>query len=182
MRRAVLCAAMTAVLVFGCGKSDNELMTTAEQQAAHSQWPDAMETYRTVIKNHPDGPRTAEALYRSGMIQYSQLKDFAGGAAKFAEVARRFPDAPEAPKSLMVLGFIYAEEPQVRNLDSARAAYQQLVARYPASDLAAGARIQLEHLGEAAESVFEGSPSGESAPRIGTDSLTHSPSARALAH
>lgn len=172
-----------AVVMAGCGKSDDELMTAAEQQAAHSQWTEAMENYRTVLARHPDGPRAPEALYKSGMILYSQLKNIAGGAKKFIDVTQRFPKSDEAPKSLMVLGFMYAEEPTLRNLDSARTFYKALINGYPQHELVAGARIQLEHLGESPDAVIGADPgTAPDGPRVRSDTLAHSPGARAFAH
>lgn len=180
---ALCCAVLPAFA--GCEKSDDELMKIAEQQAAHQQLPEAIETYRSVINAHPEGPRAAEALYRSGMILYGQLKDVVGGAQRFSEVAQRYPNAAEAPKSLMVLGFLYAEEEGIRNVDSARKYYRLLVTEYPTHELTAGARIQLEHLGESADSLMHTQPGTATKPQnraIPDDTLVRSPGARALAH
>jgi len=172
LRNLIVTLALASALA-GCGKSDDENMAAAEQSAAHQQWSNAMSAYRDVIKAHPDGPRAAEAHFKMGMILYGQLKDAVGGAATFEEVVGRYPKSPEAPKSLMILGFLFSEEPGVKNADSAKKYYSALIEQYPNSELASGARLQLE----------------QAVPMPGTqdqhlwkDSLSKSRTARELAH
>lgn len=183
MIRRALATLLVAVAIAGCNRSVDERMAAAEGQAAHNQWPDAIESYRAALTARPDGPRAGEALYKIGMIEYGQLKNIPTAAHTLADVVTKYPKAPEAPKALMVLGFLYAEEPSMKNIDSARVFYKLLLSNYPQSDLAAGARVELDHLGQSADSTLHDEARRD--PRrfpLSTDTLVRSPSARELAH
>lgn len=169
----VVFSCLLSIVLMSCGKSDDEQMAAAELSGAHQQWSNAMYSYREMLKAHPDGPRAAEAHYKMGMILYGQLKDVAGGAATFEAIAGRFPQSPEAPKSLMILGFLFSEEREMKNADSSKKYYSILIEKYPASDLVQGAKLQLE----------QADPMDAPQDRhMWKDSVAKSPSARALAH
>ena len=180
LSRVVLAGAMILAAVFaGCGKSEEELMAVGEASAEHQQWGDALRAYREVVERFPGGASAPEALYKIGTIQYATLQDFAGAAQKFDEVVARFPASAAAPKALMVEGFLFAEEPSVRDLEKARACYERLIRDYPQHELVRGARLELEHLGQPTHEAWEEIVNGGHAAG---DSLTRAPSARALAH
>ena len=168
-----VCSCCLSTVLMSCGRSDDEQMAAAELSGAHQQWSNAMYSYREMLKAHPDGPRAAEAHYKMGMILYGQLKDVAGGAATFEAIVGRFPQSPEAPKSLMILGFLFSEEPPMKNADSSKKYYSMLLEKYPTSDLVQGAKLQLE----------QADPMAPPQDRhMWKDTIAKSPTAHQLAH
>ncbi len=177
---ALIGAVAVAAALVACGKSEQDLMAAGEASAQHQQWSDALRSYREVVERFPGGASAPEALYKIGTIQYAALQDFSGAAQKFDEVVTRFPASAAAPKALMVEGFLYAEEASVRDLSKARACYERLIRDYPQHELARGARLELDHLGEPTHEAWDEIVNG--VPPPAGDSLARAPSARALAH
>jgi len=175
----VLCG--TAISVISCFKKDEKtLFDNAEAAANHSQWTEAAAAYRDVVASYPDGVHAAISLFKIGVIEYSQLKDFRAAAATLETAAGRYPTSSEAPKALMTLGFLFANETAVKNLDSARKYYGEIVSQYPSDELAGSAQMEIQYLGEPPEMELSNAPVFTEKPFH--DSLAHAPSAQALAH
>ncbi|HZV13149.1 MAG TPA: tetratricopeptide repeat protein [Candidatus Kapabacteria bacterium] len=175
----LVCGMLTLV---SCMKKDeNEMFHAADGAAQHGMWTEAMDGYNDVLKNFPNGKHAAEAMFKIGIIQTNQLKDYASGMKTLEDVATHYASSEEAPKALMTLGFLYANQPAVKNIDLAKKCYQQVVSQYPSSDLAASANMELETLGQSpAEALQRARDEQMNIP--GHDSLVRTPSAQALAH
>ena len=165
------------------------MFQTAEDAAAHQQWTNAMQAYQDVLNEFPSGKHAGESFFKIGMIQYSQLRDFPSATKTFQAIVEKFPTSNQTPKALMTLGFLYANEPTVKNIDLARKYYQQLITQFPSNPLATDANVELEHLGEPADSILKdmpklgsGSANKQEADKFSHDSLLQAPAARALAH
>jgi TolA-binding protein len=170
------------VVLASCMKKDeNEMFRAADGASQHGMWTEAMDGYNNVLKDFPNGKHAAEAMFKIGIIQTNQLKDYTSGMKTLEDVANRYSSSEEAPKALMTLGFLYANQPSVKNLDLAKKYYQQVVSQYPSSDLAASANIELETLGQSPDEALK-HVQGERVNVPGHDSLMRAPSAQAMAH
>ncbi len=153
----------------------------AEDDAQHGKWTEAVAGYNEVLKDFPGGKHAADALFKIGIIQTNQLKDYADGIKTLQGVVAQYPSSDVTPKALMTLGFLYANQPDVKNLDLAKKYYEQVVSRYPSNELATSANIELENLGQSPENAFQHAQESNK-PVFAHDTVIHAPSAQALAH
>jgi parvulin-like peptidyl-prolyl isomerase len=64
----------------------------------------------------------------------------------FREIVEKYPNDAYAPQALFMVGFVYSEE--LSDFVQARAAFTELIDRYPSSEVAETARWMIDHLGE----------------------------------
>ena len=172
----------TAGIMFSCsGKDQDKMFAAAEDSAKHQQWTAAAEGYRTLVLEFPTGKHASESLFKIGMIQYNQLKDLPAAAATMEQVATRYQESPEAPKALMTLGFLYGNESTVKNTDSAKKYYQQLLDHYPKDPLAEAASSELHFLDMPPDEQLHQSQTFDE-HALKRDSVIKPPTPNALAH
>ncbi|HET7153447.1 MAG TPA: tetratricopeptide repeat protein [Candidatus Kapabacteria bacterium] len=182
MRAGVFILICGMLALSSCVKKDeNTMFRLAEEDAQHAKWTEAVAGYNEVLKDFPSGKHAADAMFRIGIIQTNQLKDYAAGMKMLQQVAEQFPASDVAPKALMTLGFLYANQPDVKNLDLAKKYYGQIVTQYPTNELATSANIELENLGRSPQDMLQ-SAQESNKPVFSHDTVIHAPSAQALAH
>jgi outer membrane protein assembly factor BamD len=121
-------------------KAEEEFQIFLKKHAEHSLAGEAAQRLREVQEV------LAEGDYRIGRFYY--LKDtpnaYKASAFRLAEIVDRYPLYSQADKALWMLGqgLEKLEQPQM-----AGKYYSRLVSEYPLSDLVAGAKQRLEHLG-----------------------------------
>jgi len=175
----LLCAMLA--LVSCVKKNESTMLRSADEAAKHGKWEEAVSGYSDILKEFPNSTHAAEAMFKIGIIQTNQLKDYSAGMKTLEDVASRYASSDEAPKALMTLGFLYANQPDVKNLDLAKKYYEQVVSQYPSNELAASANIELENLGQSPENTLQRAQASK-APVFAHDSIMRAPSAQALAH
>jgi parvulin-like peptidyl-prolyl isomerase len=62
----------------------------------------------------------------------------------YRQVVEEYPDADVSPQALFMVGFIHSEE--LKRYDEAEKVFQELLQRYPRSELTESARWMLEHM------------------------------------
>ena len=112
--------------------------------------------FETVIRNYPDSPYAAMAREKlAKCVEYLVEREFSIGAFymgagkclaashRFAEILRRYREAPAAPKALYYLGECYRLE---KNALKVSLAYEALRQHYPGSPFAKKAEIEWSRL------------------------------------
>jgi outer membrane protein assembly factor BamD (BamD/ComL family) len=86
-------------------------------------------------------------------IYATHLNNYEQSIASMQKVLDKYPDSPEAPKSLFKIGFTY--ENMVKDITLAKKRYDEFIAKYPNHELALSVKVSLEHLGESDEELLE---------------------------
>jgi tol-pal system protein YbgF len=97
---------------------------------SRAQYDKASQAFRAFADAHPDDERASAALYWTGDIAYSTKKDFDEAARDFAELLKKYPNAPRAPEGMLKLGLSLFSLGQMKEGCAALAA---LPAKYPAA-------------------------------------------------
>jgi tol-pal system protein YbgF len=102
----------------------------------------ARELYEEFAKKWPTDPRAADAWFRIGEIAFGD-KRYREAVLSYGKVAQDFPRSDKAPDAL----FRTAESMVLLGLkDDARAIYQDVLSRYPATSAARKAKARLAEL------------------------------------
>jgi len=104
-----------------------------------NNFPGAITSFETFLKNNPQSEYAANALYWVGECHYS-LSDLPKARDIFFKVAGNYPNSPKAPDALLKLGYTLAA---MKEKDKAHAIYESLIKSYPSSPAAAKARERL---------------------------------------
>lgn len=97
---------------------------------------------RDFIARHPDHPLADNAYYWLGQTHYLN-RDYVHAIEAFASVGSKSPDSAKAPDALLKRGL---SEIELKRGEAARRSFNDLIARYPASEAARLAREQLQRL------------------------------------
>ena len=97
---------------------------------------------RDFIARHPDHPLADNAYYWLGQTHYLN-RDYVQAIEAFASVGSKSPDSAKAPDALLKRGL---SELELKRGEAARRSFNDLIARYPASEAARLAREQLQRL------------------------------------
>lgn len=97
---------------------------------------------RDFIAGHPDHPLADNAYYWLGQTHYLN-RDYVQAIEAFASVGSKSPDSAKAPDALLKRGL---SELELKRGEAARRSFNDLIARYPASEAARLAREQLQRL------------------------------------
>jgi tol-pal system protein YbgF len=108
---------------------------------SRAQYDEASTAFRTFAAANPSDERASAALYWTGDIAYSAKKDYGVAAREFAELLKRYPDAPRAPDSMLKLGLSLFQLGQKMEGCAALAA---LPAKYPQASPAIATRARNE--------------------------------------
>ena len=71
----------------------------------------------------------------------------------YEKICTDFPDYPKVPHSVFLQGFVY--ENDLRDLDKARAKYDDFLVKYPDHDLADDVEFSLKYLGKSPEEIIK---------------------------
>ncbi len=103
------------------------------------------------IRKDYDCRNFMEEYYRTIQRSPEELFEFAQAAndpnvriKAFEEIVEKFPDDKHAPQALFMVGFVYLEE--LKDKVSADKAFNNVLVRYPDSDVAESARWMLDNL------------------------------------
>ncbi len=125
----------------------------AEQAIRHGKWGDAEKLLnRLILEFAPGDPRIARAHFYLGEALFAQGRHLEA-AREFRKTSDETPNHPLAPQALLRLGDVYADMWRRPELDptygqTAISTYQELLNRYPGSDVAARAQQRIADLNE----------------------------------
>ena len=148
-------------LLFGCSKtSDKEYLDKASEDIKNGNISEAIIAYEKLVEEYPESDLAAEALvkeatlYHSNMVKnISKEESLKKAADIFYSVAEKYPKSKQAPQSLFMAGFIYANE--LQNYEGAKKAYNLFIKKYPGHDLSASAKDELENMGLTPDEILK---------------------------
>lgn len=109
----------------------------------------AMMQFQDFVKHYPAEPLAANAQFYIGEIHYNK-SDFDGAISAFDQVLERYPDNIKTPDATYMKGLALLRSGQKA---SARKMFEDVVAKYPNSDVAPKAKTQLSALKTTSSSV-----------------------------
>lgn len=128
------------------------------------------DAYVAFADKYPDDERTPEFLFKAGQ----QLGALASGTKNmalhneaiqlFKRIQDNYPTNHYAEESLFLSGFVY--ENHLKDLDKAKAAYEEFVKKYPKSELVEDAQYAIENLGVAPEEILRKAQGADSAAAV----------------
>jgi len=146
----VVCAFV--VIVAGCAKmSEDELWQKAEQTKAAHNADSTIILCQAILKDYPEGKTAPAALFLLAE-SYNAKNDFHAAVRYYAAFAKKYPDLNSTPLAMFFVGFIYNNNLQMP--DSAKAAYQNFIAKFPNHDLAKSAQFELDNLGKTPDEII----------------------------
>lgn len=104
-----------------------------------NNFPAAIESFESFVKNNPHSDYAANALYWIGECHYT-LSDLPKAKEAFSKVAESYPNSSKAPDALLKLGYTLAA---LKEKDKAAALFEKVITSYPSSPAATKARERL---------------------------------------
>jgi len=112
----------------------------------------AMRCYDEYASYFPDETKSPEYLFKAGELANSlQLSQPA--LTYLSRVMNKYPNYKNAPYALFMQGMIYDD--QLKDTANARKVYQQVIEKYPDSQLAKDAKASINNLGKSVEDLVK---------------------------
>jgi len=140
-------------MLFACsGKSENELKGELNNFLKEKKFKEAEKTFETIITEFKDSKTNDSLIFEFAKLYHSKImtnlsnENNLKNAIKYYEkLFTEYSKSPNAPHSLFMCGFIYANE--LKDLNKAKEYYNKFLTKYPNHELAPSAKIELENLG-----------------------------------
>jgi TolA-binding protein len=128
--RAILILAAIIGLVAGCGPADpDDHFQEAAADYDRGRFEDAVEHYRDYLAEHPDGSRSAEALYRTGETLYYALDRRAEAVKRFRRLVNDYPASDYAYRAREIMAPMFRDE--IKDYQQAVLEFKWLAAQRP---------------------------------------------------
>ena len=108
----------------------------------NGDYPGAMRSFESFLKAHPKHPLAANAQYWIGE-SHLQLREFQAAIDAQRKLLGTYPDSNKVPDALLIIG---TAESSLGASTAAKTTFEDLIARYPASDSAEKAKVRLSRL------------------------------------
>jgi outer membrane protein assembly factor BamD (BamD/ComL family) len=150
-------------LLFGCGQSkekmtnkiqelEKQLYSTNVGPVDTSKTSEIVSLYLEFEKKYPNDTAAAEYLYRAANLDMNT-----GKALKSIEIINniisKYPNYKKITSCYFLKGFVY--DYHLKDINNARKAYQEFIAKFPKDDLADDAQISLNNLGKSDEQIIK---------------------------
>ena len=134
---------MTLVVTSGCTKepTDEELLKSATLHQSSGEFDDAVSDFQMLIQKHPKSDKVPEALFAMGAIYLNSKKEYVKAESVYTKLVMDFPEHPTSEGAAYQRARIFVEH--LHKPDSAIAAYELFLLRYPNSIPASSARSEL---------------------------------------
>jgi len=147
------------ILFVGCSKSEQTYWDEAINNQKAGKYKEAVASYQALAESYPQSEKAVKALFEVAKIyQVKMLKDVEPKQSMlkaiefYNKIYAAYPSTPEAPKALFMKGFIESNE--LQNYDAAKKTYNLFLQKYPADEMAASARAELETIGLSPEEIL----------------------------
>jgi TolA-binding protein len=134
------------VATSGCTKepTDDELLKSATLHQSSGEFVEAVSDFQMLIQKHPKSDKVPEALFAMGVIYLNNQKEYVKAESVYTKLVMDFPEHPTAEGAAYQRARIFVEH--LHKPDSAIAAYELFLQRYPNSIPASSARSELADL------------------------------------
>jgi TolA-binding protein len=127
----------------GCSKepTDEELLKSATLHQRSDEPDDAISDFQMLIQKYPMSDKVPEALFAMGAIYLNSKKEYVKAESVYTKLIMDFPEHATAQGASYQRARIFIEH--LHKPDSAIAAYELFLQRYPNSIPASSARSEL---------------------------------------
>ena len=127
----------------GCSKepSEEELLKSATLHQRSDEFDDAIGDFQQVVQKYPKSDKAPEALFAIGIIYLNNKKEYVKAESVYTKLVMDYPQHPTAQGAAYQRARIFLEH--LRKPDSAVAAYEFFLQRYPDAFQATSARTEL---------------------------------------
>ena len=161
MKRILPAFFVITLLLAGCSKTtDKEYMDKAAESAKNGNFSEAVSSYEKLVDEYPESKIAPDALLKeAALYQDNKIKNISKeeslkkSAELFKSVAKKYPDNEQAPQSLFMAGFIYAND--LKDYDTATKLYKLFLEKYPDNELASSAKDELDNMGLTPEQILK---------------------------
>jgi TolA-binding protein len=161
MKKLLSVFAIIVFLLAGCSKtSDKEYMDKAAESAKSGNFSEALSSYKELVNEYPESKLAPEALVKEAALYHdnkvkniSKEESIKKSAKIFISISEKYPKSQEAPQSLFMAGFIYANE--LKDYDEAVKTYKLFLEKYPDNELASSAQDELDNMGLTPEQILK---------------------------
>lgn len=105
-------------------------------------YPGAIRSFDSFLKAHPKHPLAANSQYWIGE-SHLRMREFQAAIDAQRKLLSTYPDSNKVPDALLIIG---TAESSLGASTSAKTTFEDLIARYPASDSAEKAKVRLSRL------------------------------------
>jgi TolA-binding protein len=149
MKYALLGSLFLLSLAFTSGcttkePTDEELLKSATQHQSSDEFDDAISEFQLLIQKHPKSEKVPEALFAMGAIFLNSKKEYVKAESVYTKLVMDFPEHPTTQGAAYQRARIFIDH--LHKPDSAIAAYELFLQRYPNSLPASSARSELSEL------------------------------------
>ena len=130
----------------GCSKepTDEALLKSATLHQRSEEFDDAVNDFQMLIQKHPKSDKVPEALFAIGAIYLNSKKEYIKAESVYTKLVMDFPEHPTSQGAAYQRARIFVEH--LHKPDSAIAAYELFLQRYPNSMPASSAKSELMDL------------------------------------
>ncbi len=130
----------------GCSKppTDEELLKSATLHHQSDEFDDALSDFQMLVEKYPKSDKVPEALYAMGVIYQNEKKEYRKAESLYTKLVMNFPDDPTSQVAAYQRARIFFGN--LHMPDSAEAAYDLFLKRYPDAVSASSARSELDSL------------------------------------
>jgi TolA-binding protein len=134
------------VLLIGCAKqaTEDELLKSATFHHQQDEFDAALSDFQELTEKYPKSSKMPEVLYAMGIIYQNEKKEFRKAESLYTKLVMNFPADPTAQGAAYQRARLLAWN--LHQPDSAIAAYDLFLQRYPDILAASSARQELDSL------------------------------------
>jgi len=162
MKKIIITLSFIILLLAGCSnkKTAGELRTEGEKFTIEENFPEAVLSYETLIKEYPDDVLAPEATVRLATIYQNKLvknisenESLLKSVELFENIFEKYPGSEQAPMGLFMAGFVQANE--IHDYDGATETYNLFLKVFPGHELATSAKEELVNMGLTPEEILQ---------------------------
>ena len=92
------------------------------------------------------GKKMTDEEILQAATEFNSREEFDKAVTMHQQLLEEYPESPHYPKSLFMVGFIYANH--IKKLEKAEQVFKEFLQKYPDHELAPSVKWELEHLGQ----------------------------------
>lgn len=142
----VLCLFGALAMVPGCSRqaTEDELLKSATLHHGRDEFDEALSDFQELTEKYPKSDKMPEVLYAMGTIYQNEKKEYRKAESLYTKLVMNFPAEPTAQGAAYQRARILAWN--LHQPDSATAAYELFLQRFPDVLAASSARQELDSL------------------------------------
>ncbi|MEW6654432.1 MAG: tetratricopeptide repeat protein [Bacteroidota bacterium] len=152
---------LVVVFLGACSTNkDRDTFTEAEAKYNAKKYEEALADYKLIVEEYPTSDFALKSLMKIGsmyqmfLVPNVETQESNKKAVEYyRELYKNFPNSEDAPKALLMAGFILANN--LNKLDEAKITYQTFLDKYPKHELAAPIKLELDNLGKTPEEILQ---------------------------